>query len=210
LILLQFVIEHGSKALGLGLDVGDLTQVVFKRVGMSRTSLVWRDDFAIDLADGWNDQGQAQEHDQRSKVRAAGSMDTTISDLAKFARALVRGDGLSAASRAEITKKQLHITTAHQFPPFVPDLPVSKQRKDLYAGLGVVVFDGPQGHGFYKGGHDGQTANSMVCIESRQRCVVILSNDVRSEAGFAALVKFILGETGVPYEWEYGDRAGKS
>jgi len=210
LILLQFVIEHGRKALGLGFDVGDLTQAVFKRVGMSRTSLVWRDDFAIDLADGWNDQGQPQEHDQRSKVRAAGSMDTTISDLAKFARALVRGDGLSAASRAEITKHQLHITTAHQFPPFVPDLPVSKQRKDLYAGLGVIVFDGPQGHGFYKGGHDGQTANSMVCIESRKRCVVILSNDVRSEAGFADLVKFILGETGVPYEWEYGDRAGKS
>ena len=210
LILLQFVIEHGRKGLGLGLDVGDLTQAVFKQVGMSSTSLVWRDDFALNLADGWNDQGQLQEHDQRSKVRAAGSMDTTISDLAKFARTLVRGDGLSAAARAEITKQQLHITTTRQFPSFSPDLPVSKQRKDLYAGLGVIVFDGPQGHGFYKGGHDGQTANTMVCLESRQRCVVILSNDVRSEAGFADLVKFILGETGVPYEWEYADRAGKS
>jgi len=56
----------------------------------------------------------------------------------------------------------MHITTAHQFPLFQPDLPVSEQRKDLYAGLGVVLFDGPQGHGFYKGGHDGQTANTMV------------------------------------------------
>ncbi len=87
---------------------------------------------------------------------------------------------------------------AHLFPLFQPDLPVSEQRKDLYAGLGVVVFDGPQGHGFYKGGHDGQTANTMVCIEASQRCVVILSNDVRSEAGFADLVRFILGDTGVP------------
>ena len=77
-------------------------------------------------------------------------------------------------------------------------------------GLGVVVFDGPQGHGFFKGGHDGQTANTMVCIEASQRCVVILSNDVRSEAGFAELVRFILGDTGVPYDWEYGDHAGKS
>jgi hypothetical protein len=87
---------------------------------------------------------------------------------------------------------------------------VSEQRPDLYAGLGVVVFDGPQGHGFYKGGHDGQTANTMVCIEGKRRCVVILSNDVRAEAGFAELVKFILGDTGVPYEWEYGENAGKS
>lgn len=65
-------------------------------------------------------------------------------------------------------------------------------------------------HGFYKGGHDGQTANTMICIEPSQRCVVILSNDVRSEAGFADLVKFILGDTGVPFDWEYGDYAGKS
>lgn len=72
------------------------------------------------------------------------------------------------------------------------------------------VFDGPQGHGFYKGGHDGQTANTMVCLEGSQRCVLILSNDVRAEGGFADLVRFILGDTGVPYDWEYGDRAGKS
>jgi len=209
-ILLQFVIEQGRKSQGLGLDVGDLTKANFDRLGMTRTSLVWRDDFASNLADGWNDQGQPQEHDERSKVRAAGSMDTTISDFPKFIAALVRGDGLSAASRAEMTKPQLHIRTAHQFPTFVPDLPLKDQRKDLYAGLGVIVFDGPQGHGFYKGGHDGQTANTMVCVEALQRCVVILSNDVRSEAGFADLVKFILGDTGVPYDWEYGDRAGKS
>lgn len=210
MILLQFVIEHGRKAQGLGLDVGDLTKATFDKLGMTRTSLVWRKDFADNLADGWNDQGQLQEHDQRSKVRSSGSMDTTISDFAKFTAALVRGDGLSTASRAEMTQPQLHITTAHQFPPFGHELAVQDQRKDLYAGLGVVVFDGPQGHGFYKGGHNGETANTMVCIETSQRCVVILSNDVRAEAGFADLVRFILGDTGVPYDWEYGDQAGKS
>ena len=210
IILLQFAIERGRKAQGLGLDVGDLTKANFDHLGMTRTSLVWRDDFVANLSDGWNDQGQSQQHDQRSKVRASGSMDTTISDFSKFAAALVRGDGLSAKSRAEMTKPQLHITTPHQFPTFLPDLPVKQQRKDLHAGLGVVVFDGPQGHGFYKGGHNEITGNSMVCLEASQRCVVILSNDVRAETGFAELVKFILGDTGVPYEWEYGDQAGKS
>lgn len=97
-----------------------------------------------------------------------------------------------------------------RLPLFGGDLPAEKQRPDLYAGLGVVVFIGPQGHGFYKGGHDGQAANTMVCIEASQRCVLILAYDVRAEAGFADLVRFILGDTGVPYEWEYGDRAGKS
>ena len=210
MILLQFVIEHGRTAQGLGLDVGDLAQADFDRLGMTRTRLTWRNGEDANVADGWNDRGEARPHDKRSKVRAAGSMNTTISDLSKFAAALVRGDGLSASSRAEMIRPGLHITTAGLFPDFGADLPPDKQRKDLAAGLGVVVFDGPQGHGFYKGGHDGQTANTLVCLERSERCVLILSNDVRAEAGFAALVRFILGDTGVPYDWEYGDHAGKS
>jgi CubicO group peptidase (beta-lactamase class C family) len=209
-ILLQFVVEHGRKAQGLGLDVGDLTKANFGRLGMTRTSLVWRNGQDPNVADGWNDQGQPQPHDKRSKVRAAGSMNTTITDLSAFTAALVRGDGLTQASRAEITKPVFHIATASLFPMFLPDLPVSEQRKDLYSGLGVIVFDGPQGHGFYKGGHDGQTANTLVCVEKSQRCALILANDVRAEAGFAQLVRFILGDIGVPYDWEYGDHAGKS
>lgn len=209
-ILLQFVIEHGRKAQGLGLDLGDLTKANFSRLGMARTSLVWREGQDPNVADGWNDQGQPQPHSKRSKVRVAGSMNTTISDFARFTSALVRGDGLSAASRAEMTRPVMHITTRSLFPLFSSDAPLAEQKKDLYAGLGVILFNGPQGHGFFKGGHDGQTANTMVCIESNQNCVVILSNDVRAEAGFAELVKFILGDTGVPFDWEYDGHAGKS
>jgi len=203
--LLQFTIEQG-----LGLDVKALTDAIFARLGMTRTSLQWRPDFRPNLADGWNDKGEPQEHDERSNVRVAGSMDTTISDFATFVAALVRGDGLSAAARAELVKPSLHIGTAHQFPNFAPYLPESEQRRDLAAGLGVIVFDGPQGRGFYKGGHDGQTANSFVCLERGRRCVLLLANDVRAEARFADLVDFVLGKTGVPYDWEYADRAGQS
>ena len=173
---------------------------------MSRTSLIWRDDFAGNLADGWDENGRIEPHDERSKVRAAGSMDTTIADFAEFAAAFVRGDGLTRESRAEIVKPQLAITTKSQFPTLQPELPVEQRRKDLVAGLGVVVFDGPQGRGFFKGGHNETTGNTWVCVEQHERCVVILSNDVRSEAGFPQLVRFVLGETGVPFDWEYGTR----
>ncbi|WP_205412182.1 serine hydrolase domain-containing protein [Sphingomonas crusticola] len=210
LSLLQFVIENGRKDRGLGLDMGMLTQATFDRLGMTRTSLQWRADFRPNLADGFNDRGEAVAHDERSKVRVAGSMDTTIADLAKFVAALVRADGLSRAAYAEMLKPSLHIATAHQFPNFGPELPVDRQRRDLAAGLGVITFVGPQGRGFFKGGHDGQTANTLVCLEKSRKCVLILSNDVRAEAGYAALVHAVLGDTGVPYDWEYGDGAGKS
>ncbi|HTJ30611.1 MAG TPA: serine hydrolase domain-containing protein [Acidobacteriaceae bacterium] len=211
MILLQFAIEHGKKSQGLSLDIGDLTQATFHRLGMTRTSLTFLPGQKEDnYADGWNDKGEPQPHSLRRKPRAAGSMNTSISDMAKFTAALVRGDGLTPASRAELSKPSLHIPTAHQFPDFGPALPADQQRKDLAAGLGVVVFDGPQGHGFYKGGHDGQTANTLVCLDKSQRCALILSNDVRAEAAYADLVHFLLGDTGVPYNWEYGNYAGKS
>src|SRR6188508_1958135 len=87
--LLQFAIEQGASSKGLGLDVKELTDAIFVRLGMTRTSLQWRPDFRPNLADGWNDKGEALEHDERSNVRVAGSMDTTISDLSKFIAALV-------------------------------------------------------------------------------------------------------------------------
>ena len=196
---LQFAMETGK-----GIDVGTESARIFSELGMTRTSLIWRDDFAGNLADGWDEQGKVEPHDERSKVRAAGSMDTTIADFAKFAAAFVRGGGLKPESRAEMVKPQLAITTRSQFPTLQPELPPEQRRKDLAAGIGVVVFEGPQGRGFFKGGHNDTTGNTWVCVEQRKRCVAILSNDVRSEAGFPQLVRFVLGETGVPFDWEYG------
>lgn len=199
---LQFVMETG-----LGIDVGVETDRIFKEFGMHSTSLIWRPDFATNLADGWNEHGLIEPHDERSKVRAAGSMDTTITDFAKFAAAFVRGEGLSRKGHAEMLRPTLPITTRTQFPSLQPELPVAERRKDLAAGLGLVVFDGPQGSGFFKGGHNGTTANTWVCVLAKRRCVVILSNDVRAERGFRDLVEFALGATGVPYDWEYGSAA---
>lgn len=199
-ILLQFVLEKG-----LGLDVGqEMQRRVFDRFGMSNTSMVWRPDFASNLADGWNAKGEAKPHDERSRVRAAGSMDTTVADMARLAAAYLDGEGLSAEARTELTKPQLRITTRTQFPPLQPEAPEGEQHKALFAGLGVVVFDGPQGRGFFKGGHNDTTGNTWVCLERTRRCAVILSNDVRAEAGFPRLVRALLGETGVPWNWEYG------
>ncbi|MEP6881199.1 MAG: serine hydrolase domain-containing protein [Dokdonella sp.] len=203
MILLQFVIERG-----LGLDVGEAMQHrIFDRFGMNNTSMTWRKDFQSHAADGWRIDGRPEPHDERSNVRAAGSMDTTIADVARFAAGSIRGDGLSKISRAEWVKPQLAISSASQFPTLQDDLPATRRRADLQAGLGVVTFNGPQGQAFMKGGHNEWTANVLVCVERGRRCVVILANDVRAEPAFPALVKFVLGETGAPWHWEYGDMA---
>ena len=202
MILLQFVIERG-----LGLDVGaEVQRRVFDRFEMRRSSLHWRPDFAANLADGWDSEGQPQPHDERGRVRAAGSMDSTIGDVARFAAAFVRGQATSARSRRAMVAPQLAITTRSQFPTLQPEAPRADRIAGLAAGLGLVRFDGPQGAGFYKGGHDDITGNTLVCLQRRRRCVVIMANDVRAEAGFPAIVRAVLGETGMPSRWEYGPK----
>jgi CubicO group peptidase (beta-lactamase class C family) len=203
LILLQFVLERG-----LGLDLGaEMQRRVFDRFSMPNTSMIWRPDFARNLADGWDDQGRIEPHDERSKVRAAGSMDTTIVDFAHFAAALIGGDGISPASHAEMLRPQLAIGSKTQFPTLQPEVPASQRHQGLSAGLGVVTFDGPQGPGFFKGGHNDTTGNMLVCVKKGARCAVILSNDVRAEAAFPDIVAVVLGETGMPWTWEYGNPA---
>ncbi|MEQ1617310.1 MAG: serine hydrolase domain-containing protein [Terricaulis sp.] len=200
IILLQFVLEQG-----LGLDVGrEMQRRVFDRFGMANTSMMWRADFASNLADGWALDGSTEPHDERSAVRAAGSMDTTIADFAQFAAGFVRGDGVTRATRAEIVRPMLPITVASQFPVLQPELPPALRRPDLASGLGVLTFAGPQGPGFMRGGHNDWTGNIWVCIEARRRCVVVLSNDVRAESEFARIVAFVLGETGAPWDFVYG------
>jgi CubicO group peptidase (beta-lactamase class C family) len=198
MILLQFVLERG-----LGLRLGEeMQRRVFDRFGMANTSMTWRADFARNLADGWRQDDSVEPHDERSKVRAAGSMDTTIADFARFAAGFMRGEGLRPASRAEMLRGRLPIRTISQFPSLQPE-PPAQRWPGLAAGLGVVTFTGPQGGGFWKGGHNDSTGNIWVCLERGRRCVVLLSNDVRAEGMYRELTELILGPTGLPWNWEY-------
>jgi CubicO group peptidase (beta-lactamase class C family) len=197
--LLQFVIEQG-----LGLKVGDeMNRRIFQPLGMTRSSLVWRDDFAANLADGYHEDGKFEEHDARSTVKAAGSLDTTITDLSKLAAAMVSGQGLSAKAAAERIKPSFPIVNAHQFPPSLTDDNPANARIGLAAGISVVVFDGPQGRVFFKGGHNDITDNLMICVERGQRCLVVLTNSGVGARIIPPMVKAALGDVGMPWTWEY-------
>lgn len=170
---------------------------------MTKTDMMWREDFVENLADGFTSSGESVPHDDRSKVRAAGSMDTTISDMAQFVAAIANCEGLSAASCEAFFTPSLAIPTAAQFVAVDTPLPAEPIYPGLAAGLGVVVTSGPQGKAVFKGGHNDSTGNMMVCVPANRDCVIILSNDVRAEAAFPMIVEAVLGDTGVPWRWEY-------
>ncbi len=196
--IVQLVVEQG-----LGLDTeAEMQRRVFGRFGMRNTSMLWRADFAANLADGYTVEGKMIPHDDRSRASAAGSMDTTIEDQARMWAGIVRGEGLSAASRAMLVRAQLPIASASQFPTLAPGQVAWPQQ--LAAGLGLVTFVGRSGPAWFKGGHDDGTGNMVICLETGRRCVVMLSNDVRAERIYPELARRVLGETDMPWTWEYG------
>ena len=196
IMLLQFALESdGGTSVGEGV-AADL----FAPLGLKDVGLMWRSKFAENLADGWTQSGEVEPHDERSRVRMAGSMDVSPEAMAQLAAAMVRGFGLSPGMRQEFARGTMAITTRSQFPSLQPEAPEA-ERFALRAGLGVVTFDGPQGAGWFKGGHNDSTANMMVCLEAGQRCVVVMANDVRAEKRFPKLIDALLGPTGMPWRW---------
>lgn len=139
--LAQFVIEQG-----LGLNVGaEMNRRLFTQLGMTKTSMTWREDFAANLAHGYGENGKLIPHDQREHVSAAGSMDTTLADFSRLLAAVARGDALPAKPRAEMLRRQIAIDSPQQFPSLL------EERTDRWAaiglgyGLGWGVFETPYG-----------------------------------------------------------------
>ena len=188
---------------GIGLDVNELMQTrVFDRFGMYRTSMLWREDFRPNFARGYDKTGENLGHKMRQSVRAAGSMDTTVADYAAFLAGLMRGEGLSSKLRSEMLNKQVKITSLHQFPTQFPVDTDANEKIHLSYGLGWGLFDSSFGPAFFKEGHDDGTNNYALCLNETRHCILILSNSSNGESIFLYLVNALLGETGLPWEWE--------
>jgi CubicO group peptidase (beta-lactamase class C family) len=197
-IIAQFVLETG-----LGLDVGkEMQRRVFDRFGMSRTSMTWRDDFSADVSDNYLMTGEISPHDHRSKVGAAGSMDTTARDWSNFLAGVVNGDGLSVRAKAEMIRLQIPIDSVVEFPTLTTETTEANKGIRLGYGIGWGVFDTPYGHAFFKEGYDDGTRNYALCVQPARACVLLLSNSARADGIFKALVEELMGNVNLPWRWE--------
>lgn len=202
----QLVVEEAT-----GVKTGPaLQQRFFDPLGMTRTSLVWRDDFSPNFSHGYNAEGENLKHNMQSNVRAAGSMDTTLHDLSAWVAVLMSGKLLSDKAFAELTAAGFPITSQHQFPTLDTTPNPANRAINLSAGVGTVNWDGPQGHAFVKGGHNEKTDNLMICLTDKNRCVLLLSNAALGDKIFPQIFDFVLGDTGMPWLWEYNSLSSQS
>ncbi|WP_417451385.1 serine hydrolase domain-containing protein [Kordiimonas sp.] len=200
----QRVVEEAT-----GFDTAaELSARFFTPLGMTRTSLIWRNDFKPNFAHGYNVEGDNLRHNMQSNVRAAGSMDTTLHDLSSWVAALTGGKLLSRNVFTQLTGAGFPIASRHQFPTLDPAPYAANRDINLSAGVGTVNWVGPQGRAFVKGGHNEKTDNLIVCLIEKAHCVLLMSNTAKGDLIFPQIVEAVLGSTGLPWTWEYTSLAG--
>jgi hypothetical protein len=67
----------------------------------------------------------------------------------------------------------------------------------------VIAFRDRDGPAFFKAAGDDWSANFVLCRETGQRCVILMSNDVRAERLFPELAQLALNGTDMPWSWVY-------
>jgi CubicO group peptidase (beta-lactamase class C family) len=195
--LLQLIDEERT-----GKSLTELMQTrVFDRLGMQRTSMIWRADFAGSASNGYNTDGVSVGHEQHTKPMAAASMDTTVEDYARFVAAVMRGDGLSKKSAREMMRAQIRIVSPQEFPSHFPGKTRVNDAIKLSAGLGWVLYESPLGPAMFKEGNDEGTNNFVLAFPESQMAVVMLSNSARADRMFYPLVEALYGRTCLPWFW---------
>jgi CubicO group peptidase (beta-lactamase class C family) len=195
--ILQLVVEERA-----GEPLAQLMQRrVFDRFGMADSSMTWRADFAPRAATGYRADGAPEPHARRDRAAAAGSMDTTVHDYARFLAAVLRGDGLSPTSQRAMLSPQIAIVSPQEFPSHWPGETEVNRAIGLAYGLGWGVFTSPAGPAFFKEGHEDAVNNFALGFVAPRRGIVMLSNSGNAERMFLPVIEAVFGDTCVPWFW---------
>lgn len=197
--LAQLVVESAT-----GKRVPDLLEGRFyKPLGMKRSAMTWREDFAADFAVGHDPQGRPMEYRRRSSARAAGTMVTTLSDFTLFVKALMAGRLLDAKSKAEMLKPRVRIRSRTQFPTLSEETTRENDGIQLSYGVGWGLFKSKaHGWAYFKEGHDDGWWNHVVCFEDKKTALILMSNSQNASGIFKALLEELLGDRETPWRWE--------
>lgn len=196
--LLQLVIETIS-----GKPLQQLMQErVFQPLGMTRTSMISEARFDNNYANAYDEWGVSLGHQNRTEAQAAGSMQTTLGDTAKFLQAVIDGRGLKSAAREQMLSPQIRIHSRRQFPTLSPETTDKNDAIQLSYGLGWGLYWSPQGKAFFKGGHDDGFRHYMIVFDKSKDGIIIMSNSSNGEAIFKDILETIQRNTFTPIEWE--------
>jgi len=196
--LAQMVVETVTRK-----SVNELMKTrIYQPLGMTRTSMVWESRFEDDFANGYDEEGKSLGPERRRQGDAAGSMQTTLRDYARFMQALLSGEILDKKTRELMLSPQIQIVSKHEFPSLSAETTTENRAIRLSYGLGWGLFWTPYGKAFFKEGHDEGWRHYVVCFDRPKSGMLIMTNSSNGEDIYSGLLEKVLGDTFTPLEWE--------
>jgi len=196
--LAQMVVETVTKK-----SVNELMNGrIFRPLGMNRTSMVWEKRFEDDYANGYDEQGKSLGPERRERGDAAGSMQTTLRDYARFVQAVLSGAILDKKDRETMLSPQTSIGSKHEFPTLSMETTTENNWIHLSYGLGWGLYSTRYGMAFFKEGHDEGWRHYVVCFDKPKIGMLIMTNSSNGEDTYDGLLRAMLADTFTPLEWE--------
>jgi CubicO group peptidase (beta-lactamase class C family) len=218
--LLQFVIEQREHK-----PLEELMQdAIFTPLQMHSTSLLWNERFAANVADRYDLHEEFIAHTRRDHARGAGSMTTSVVDLARFTAALLASSSqeeerpshslqtgglhstpsvLRPATLKAMLTPVIRIDALREFPTLEEAKGAEGPAVGLAYGLGWGLLTKTKyGPAFFKEGHGDGAQNYMICFTKHRDCIILLTNSDNGELAFRPLLEGLLGDTVTPWVWE--------
>jgi len=199
--LLQLVVEETT-----GQPLGTLMrETVFDPLGMRRTRMTWDAMFERDFAVGFHASSDRRGLRHWEAAGAAGSVTTTIADMAVFLEAVLQNRILTEQARNLMLSPQIRIRSPHQFPTGSRETTDRDDDIQLSYGLGWGLFWSPYGKAFFKEGHDDGWEHYMVAFEEAGAALIVMTNSSNGESMFRELLSRLIGDDYTPSAWNRYD-----
>jgi CubicO group peptidase (beta-lactamase class C family) len=179
-----------------------MNERIFLPLGMARTAMISEQKFEDDQANRYDEQGKPLGLEQRRKGDAAGSMQTTLRDYARFVEAVLSGTILGRRDREVMLSPQIQIMSQHEFPSLSSETTTENRAIHLSYGLGWGLYWTAYGKAFFKEGHDEGWRHYVVCFDRPKAGMLIMTNSSNGEDIYSGLLERLLGDTFTPLEWE--------
>jgi CubicO group peptidase (beta-lactamase class C family) len=196
--LLQKIIE---KHTGVGLEQM-AKERVFEPLDMSMTSYVWQDRFENKYCNGHTIEQKVIKKDIEDEAGAAGSMETTTVDYAKFLSRIMK----ITAEGSEISKlmfePNIKIRSKKQFGPLSLEKANTNDNIALNYGLGWGILNSPFGEGYFKEGHGEGFQHYSIIFPQKGIGILLMSNSDNAESIFKEVLDIGIKDIYTSWYWE--------
>lgn len=175
---------------------------IFEPFGMRRSSMTWEPAFESDYALPHDQKAAPLPLRRRMQADAAGSMQTTLADFARFIQGVMQRKHLKRTTRESMFSPQIEIRSRRQFPTLSTETTDANRAIRLSYGLGWGLYFSPAGKAIFKEGHDDGWQHYTVMFDDAGTGIVLMSNSDNAEGIFQGLLETLLRNTWTPVEWE--------